>query len=173
MSLCYSSTPFLPPLSRSLLSLLPCISPSSLYLTRTVICKSDVIVQRLLLNNNKTHLHSPDWSAFYGSPLINRDTVNLLRLNLVSPCQPCDRNTHREACAHTHLHAHTLFTHTRAYTQQQRHLIVSWLGNHGDQPVSLLALSCTASLLSASLLPSYHFQFEVINHPIGILLILA
>ena len=143
-------------------------------MTRTVICKSDVIVQRLLLNNNKTHLHSPDWSAFYGSPLINRDIVNLLRLNLVSPCQPCDRNTHGDARAHTHTYMHTnTLTRTHTYTRRQRHLIVSWLGNHGDHPVSLLALSCTAFLLSASLLPSYHFQFEVIYHPIGIQLILA
>lgn len=42
--------------------------------------------------------------------MINTDTLNLLRLNSVSPHQPADRKTHTHASIHKLAHTHILLT---------------------------------------------------------------
>lgn len=72
--------------------------------------------------------------VFYGNLMINTDTLNLLRLNSVSPHQPGDRNTHK------HTHSHTY------------HFNKTWLsagllsgnGYHGDSRCSIRGSRCCA-----------------------------
>lgn len=74
---------------------------------------------------------------FYGSLMINIDTLNLLRLNSVSPCQPVDSNTRK-----TH-------THTRIISGLDCQLAYSWENGYHDNSRCSIWGSCCCCILSS------------------------